>query len=87
MNWIYKRKQLLFNETSGKKDLLSFATKLIEKIPNPSHSKEHYQSYLKKNCTKLVKQSKIIFQQQKILENPNIVDTKSAIVEHPKINS
>lgn len=30
------------------KDLLSFATKLIEKIPNPSNAKEYYQSYLKK---------------------------------------
>ena len=31
-----------------KKDLLSFVTKLIEKIPDPSKTKEYYQSYLKK---------------------------------------
>ena len=30
-----------------KKGLLSFATKLIEKIPDPSKTKEYYQSYLK----------------------------------------
>ena len=33
---------------------------------------------------KLVKQSKMIFQQQKTLENPNIVDIKSVFVEHRK---
>ena len=32
---------------SEEKGLLSFATKLIEKIPDPSKTKEYYQSYLK----------------------------------------
>ena len=48
----------------GKKDLLSFAIKLIENV-------QYCQSYLKKK-TKLVTLSKTIFQ-LKTLENPNIV--------------
>ena len=35
-----------------KKDLLSFATKIIEKIPDPSKTKEYYHSYWKKRKTK-----------------------------------
>ena len=31
-----------------KKDSQLFATKLIEKIPNPHNVKEHYQSFLRK---------------------------------------
>ena len=31
-----------------KKNLLSFATKSTEKIPDPSHEKEYYQFYLEK---------------------------------------
>ena len=38
---------------------------------------------LKKN-TKWVKQPKIIAYQPKTVENPNIVDIKSIITEHPK---
>ena len=41
--------QLLFNETSEKKDLQSFATKLIEKVPDPNKTKKYYQSYLVKH--------------------------------------
>ena len=38
----------------------------------------------RKNCTKSVKRSKIITQQVKVIENPNIVDIKSFIIEPPK---
>ena len=31
-----------------------------------------------------VKQSKIITQQPKTFESPNIIDTKSVIIKHPK---
>ena len=41
-------RQLLFSETSEKKDLQLFATKLTEEIPDPSNSKKYCQSYLKK---------------------------------------
>ena len=58
--------------------------KLIEKIPDPRNAKEHYQSFISKKDTKSVKQSKIITYQPKTFENPNIVDIKSVITEHPK---
>ena len=38
-----------------KKDLFSFTTTLIEKIPDPNKTKEHYQSYLKKKTKKISK--------------------------------
>ena len=53
-------------------------------IPNPRNTKEHYQWFLRKKSTKLVKQSKIITQQPRTFENPNIVDINSAIIEHLK---
>ena len=59
----------------SEKKLLSIATTLIEKIPDPSNIKKP---------TKLVKRSKIIFQQAKTLESPNIFGIKSAIMEHPE---
>ena len=42
-------KKTVFIQWNDKKkeNLLSFATKLIEKIPHPSKTKEYYQSYLK----------------------------------------
>ena len=49
---------------------------LIEKIPDPSKTKEYYHSYLKNKNKKLVKQSEVIAQQPNIVENPNIVDLK-----------
>ena len=67
-----------------KKDLLLHATKLIEKIPDPIKTKKYYQSYLRRKITKLAKRSKIINQQLKAIENPNNVDIKSVIIEHPK---
>ena len=46
--------------------------------------KKHYQSFIRKQLTKSVKQSKVITHQQKTCENPNTVDTKLIITEHPK---
>ena len=34
--------------------------RLIEKMPDPLNAKEHYQSFIRKKNTKLVKQSEII---------------------------
>ena len=39
-----------------KKYLLSFATKLIEKIPDPTNTKKNCQSYLKKKIDERIKQ-------------------------------
>ena len=78
------QKTLIINWNVRKKDLISFATKLIKKIPDPSNSKDYYQSYMKKKAQTLVTRSKRISQQPKTLENLNIVNTKSAIAEHPK---
>ena len=39
---------------------------------------------MKKENKKLVKRSKIITQQPKALENPNIIDIESLFKEHPK---
>ena len=67
-----------------RKDLLLLANKLIEKIPDPCNAKEHYQSFFKKEKQKSVKQSEIITYQPKSFVNPNSVDIKSVITEHPK---
>ena len=61
-----------------------FTTKLIEKIPDLTNAKEYCNSYLKRKNTKLVTWSKILTQLPKLLENPNTVDIKSVIIEHPK---
>ena len=68
----------------NKKDLLLLANKLVEKIPCPCNAKEHYQSFVRKKNSKSVKQSEIITYQPKAFENPNTVDVKSDITEHPK---
>ena len=78
MNFIKKTGIIQWN--IREKDLLLLATKLIEKIPNCSNVKQYYQPYLKRQNTKLIKLSKIITQQPKTIENPNIVDIKSVII-------
>ena len=60
------------------------ANKLIEKVLDPCNTKEHYQLFIRKKNRKSVKQWEIITYQPKIFENPNIVDIKSVITEHPK---
>ena len=67
-----------------RRDLLLLTIKLIEKIAHPRNAKKHYQSFIIKKNTKSVKQSKVITQQPKAFENPNIFDIKSVILEHPK---
>ena len=56
--------------------LFLLAETLIEKMTDPCNAKEHYQSFIKKENTKSVK--------QKTFENPNIVHIKSIITKHPK---
>ena len=74
----YSRKRL------KKKDLLLLGNKLIEKILDPRNAKEHYQSSIRKKNRKSVKESEIITYQPKTFENPNFVEIKSIITEHPK---
>ena len=77
-----QKKTVIIQWNVRKKDLVSFASKLITKIPDPSNIKEYYQSLWRR-----VKQKKwleIITRQPKSLEISNIVDIKSAIIEHPK---
>ena len=40
--------------------------------------------HLYKEKHKIVKQSKIITQQPKTFQSPNIFDVKSVVIEHPK---
>ena len=42
------------------------------------------QSFITKENTKSVNQSKIINYQPKTFQNPNVVGIKSIIIEHPK---
>ena len=65
-------------------DLLLLATKVIEKILHAGNAKEYNQFHSKKKNTKLISRSKIITQQSKTIENPNIIDIKSVNIEHPK---
>ena len=53
-------------------------------MTDPGNAKEHYQSFIKKENTKSVKQSEIVTYQQKTFEKPNIVYIKSIITEQPK---
>ena len=64
-----------------RKDLLLFAHNLIGEVPNFRNAKQHYESYLRKQNRKSVKQSVIITYQPKIFDT---VDIKSVITEHPK---
>ena len=64
--------------------MLLLANKLIQKIPDPSNGKKHYQSFVRKKDRKSLKQSEIITYQPKPFENPNIIGVKSVVIEHPK---
>ena len=77
-------KTVIIQWKTRKIDSTIFATKLTEKIPDSRNSKEHYRSFIRNEITKSVKQSKIITQQQKVFENPNILYIKSVITEHTK---
>ena len=67
-----------------KKKLQLFAAKLTEKLLNPCNAKEYYQSFIRQNDTKLVKESKIITEEPKTFGNSNIVDITLVIIEHSK---
>ena len=77
-------KKTSYYSMKHQKDLLMPATKLIEKIQDASNTKEYHQSCLKNKNKKAVKWSKLITQQPKTLESPNIIDIKSVTIEHPK---
>ena len=60
-----------------KKDLLSLAKKLMEKMSHPHNAEKNYHSLIrKKNNRKSVKQSEIITCQPISFENPKIVNIK-----------
>ena len=68
----------------NKKDLLFLGNKLIKNIPDPRNAKEHYKSFILKESRKSAKQSETIIYQPRTIKNPDIVDIKSIITEHPK---
>ena len=51
----FPKKTVIIYWISWKKELLFLASELIEKIPDPRRGKEHYQSFIRKKNTKLVK--------------------------------
>ena len=71
------------------KYLLWFATKLNEKKYLILVKVKNTINFIwwKKINTKLVKQTKIVFEQPRAIENPNTVDIKSAIIEHLKASN
>ena len=76
----FLRKTVIIQWNAWKKDLLLFTNKLTEKIRHPRNAN---QSFIRKKNTKSVKQPKIITQQPNTSENPNIVDIKPVVTEHP----
>ena len=66
------------------KKIFVASKQINKKIPDPRSSKEHYQSFIRKKDTKLVKQSRLIIYQPNTLENPNTFDMKLAITKHQK---
>ena len=67
-----------------KKKIYYYLQQINKKITDPRNTKEHYRSFIWKKNWKSVKQSEITTYQPKTFENPNIVDIKSVITEHPK---
>ena len=65
---------------SNKKDLLMFANKLIEKVPDPCNAKQHYESYLRTKNKKLVKQSETAHK----LSKGEKVDSNSSLYSDTK---
>ena len=67
-----------------RKDVVAF-NQINRKIADPRKAKEQTLSIIfKKTNTKSVKQSKIITQQPKTFENPNIIGIKLVNIEHTK---
>ena len=74
----------MFDETLEKKDLFLLASRLKEKVNDPRNAKEHHESFLRKKNKKSVKQSAIFTYRPNTFQNPNFVDIKLDITEHPK---
>ena len=54
----FLKKTIIIQWNTRGKDLQLFATKLTEKILDLRNAKEHYQSFIRKKNTKLVKHQK-----------------------------
>ena len=80
----FLKETVIVRQNTRKKKLLLFVKKLLDDLPDPCNAKQHYESFLRKKNRKIVKQSEIITYQPKTFKNPNIVDIKSVITEHPK---
>ena len=63
-------------EGLNKKGLLLIANKLIKNIPDLRNAKGHYKSF--------IKQSEIITYQPRSFQNPNLINIRLIITEHPK---
>ena len=66
------------------KRIIVACEEINRKISDPLNAKKHYQSFIRKEKIKSIKHWEIITYQPKAFENPNIVDIKSVITEHPK---
>ena len=69
----------------NKKDLFLLANELGKSIPDPRNCIEHCKPFIIKE-KKSVKQSEMITYQPRTFQNPDIVDIKLFITEHPKIS-
>ena len=84
LDFLKKRVIIQRNAWKKKKDSLLLANKLMENILDPRNAKEHCQSFLVKKNRNSVKQLEIITYQPRTFQNPEIVDIKLVITEHPK---
>ena len=57
---------------------------LVTNIADQRNAKEQYESFLRKKNKKSVKQSAIFTYRPKTFQNPNFVDIKLDIIDHPK---
>ena len=69
-----KKEVIISMKILKRKDLLLLATKLTEERPGPRNDKGTLPTFVKKEDTKSVKESKIMTRQPKALENSNIFD-------------
>ena len=74
-------KTVIINWSVTKISLL-FATKLTNKILDPSNTNESCQLYLEKNHKFYKNSQKIVAQEPETFGNPNIAAIKSVIIEH-----
>ena len=72
----YKKDSYYSMEGLNKKGLLLIANKLIKNIPDLRNAKGHYKLF--------IKQSEIITYQPRSFQNPNLVNIRLIITEHPK---